>query len=583
MIISKEVEVNISSKNINIYKNKGYENVLLNEKLIVKVEDVPLGSHVKIQVKCDICGTEKMLLFQKYNKNISKHNIYACSSKCSVSKNKKTCLENHGVEHPLQNIEIKNKLKKTNNERYGVDNVFQNNKIKIQIKKSNNIKYGVDYPQQNAEILEKSNTTNTKKYGHKRPSQSNIVKQKMVDTNIERYGTKSPIESSDIHKKILNTVMLKYGVKNVSESQIIKDKIKNTFFINNITKYKEKYNIDLISYDNDTHDYTIICKKCNNTFNINNSLLSNRIHTNSSVCTLCNPYNSLISDKEVKLLDFIKDNYNEKIIVNSRNIITPYELDIYLPDLNLAFEFNGLYWHSEIYKDKNYHKIKSDMCDEKGIQLIHIWEDNWDNKQEIVKSMILNKLGKTKTKLFGRKTIVKEVDNKLVRSFLEGNHIQGFVGSTVKIGLFYEDELVSLMTFGKQRKSMNSVSIVDGEYEMLRFCNKLNTNVIGGASKLFKYFLNNYTTSKIISYADRSHSNGNLYKHLGFNFIHITKPNYYYVVDNQRKYRFGFRKDILLKHGFDINKSEHEIMLERKIYRIYNAGNYKFSFILEQN
>jgi hypothetical protein len=113
---------------------------------------------------------------------------------------------------------------------------------------------------------------------------------------------------------------------------------------------------------------------------------------------------------------------------------------------------------------------------------------------------------------------------------------------------------------------------------MLRFCNKLNTNVIGGASKLFNYFINNYKYNTIISYADRSYSNGNLYKQLGFELDHITEPNYYYVIDGIRHYRYNFRKDILIKEGYDSNKTEHEIMLERKIYRIYNSGNYKFKY-----
>jgi len=127
---------------------------------------------------------------------------------------------------------------------------------------------------------------------------------------------------------------------------------------------------------------------------------------------------------------------------------------------------------------------------------------------------------------------------------------------------------------------MNSKSKNINEYEMLRFCNKLNISVIGGASKLFKYFINNYKPNYIVSYADRGYSNGNLYKQLGFELNSITLPNYYYVVDGIRKYRFNFRKDILVKQGFSKNKTEHEIMLERKIYRIYNSGNLKFEFIL---
>jgi len=122
---------------------------------------------------------------------------------------------------------------------------------------------------------------------------------------------------------------------------------------------------------------------------------------------------------------------------------------------------------------------------------------------------------------------------------------------------------------------MNSKS-KEGEYELLRFCNKLNTNVVGGSSKLFKYFIKNYTFTEITTYADRSHSQGNLYKILGFDFISKTPPNYYYVIDGIRKHRFGFRKDVLVKEGYDKNKTEHEIMIERKINRIYDSGSLKY-------
>ena len=206
----------------------------------------------------------------------------------------------------------------------------------------------------------------------------------------------------------------------------------------------------------------------------------------------------------------------------------------------LAFEFNGVYWHNELYKNKNYHLEKTEKCLKQGIQLIHIWEDDWNYKQEIVKSMILNKLGKTHNKIYARKCEIKEINNnKLIKKFLDQNHIQGSIGSFIKMGLFYDNELVSLMTLGKKRKFMNSSS-KDGEWELLRFCNKLNTNVIGGASKLFKYFIKKYNPKEIITYADRSYSNGNLYKQLGFNFLHKTEPNYYYVIDGIRKHRFGF-------------------------------------------
>jgi hypothetical protein len=128
------------------------------------------------------------------------------------------------------------------------------------------------------------------------------------------------------------------------------------------------------------------------------------------------------------------------------------------------------------------------------------------------------------------------------------------------------------MTFGLLRKSMGATNI-DGTYELFRFCNKLDTTVIGGADKLLKYFINTHNPKEIISYADRRWSQGGLYEKLGFEFIHNSKPNYWYIIGTNREYRFKFRKDVLVKEGFDIHKSEREIMLERGIYRIYDCGN----------
>jgi hypothetical protein len=247
-------------------------------------------------------------------------------------------------------------------------------------------------------------------------------------------------------------------------------------------------------------------------------------------------------------------------------------LDIYIPYHNIAFEFDGLYWHNELYKDANYHLNKTELCEEKGIKLIHIFEDEWTYKQDIVKSRVKNLLGLSNDKIFARKCVIKEVKTENKTKFLDENHIQGSVGSSVNLGLYYKDELVSIMTFGSLRKNMGR-NFIDGHYELLRFCNKLDSNVIGGASKLFKHFINNYNPIEVISYADRRWSQGGLYDNLGFEFIKNSVPNYFYVVKGKRMNRYNFRKDILVKEGYDADKSEREIMSGRKIYRIYDCGN----------
>jgi len=300
---------------------------------------------------------------------------------------------------------------------------------------------------------------------------------------------------------------------------------------------------------------------------------------NTILCTICNQIDNKISGQEIVLKNFISK-YVDEIKCNDKIQITPYEIDIFIPKLKIGFEYNGIYWHSDTYKDKNYHQIKTNLCEKNNIQLIHIWEDDWLNKQMIVKSMILNKIGKTQNRIYARKTEIREItDNGLIREFLDNNHLQGFVGSKIKIGLFYNGELVSLMTFGGNRRNMGVKNNIDGHYELIRFCNVLNTIVIGGADKLFKYFLRNYNPIKIISYADRSHSNGNLYEKLKFTFVSKTVPNYSYYDSQMNKYnRFNFRKDVLIKMGYDKNKSAHDIMDSIGYYRVYNAGNLKYEW-----
>jgi hypothetical protein len=294
-------------------------------------------------------------------------------------------------------------------------------------------------------------------------------------------------------------------------------------------------------------------------------------HLNGKGCPKCGlAYNKM--EDEIK--EFIKS-LNINIIENSKQIISPLELDIFIPSHNLAIEFDGLYWHSEVYKDKNYHLNKTELCQNKNIRLIHIFEDEWLLKKEIVKSRLKNILGLTPNKVYGRKCVIKEVTPKEAKIFLENNHIQGNVNSKIRLGLYYNNELIGLMTFGGLRKNLGNKTN-ENIYELFRFCNLSNYIIIGGADKLLKHFIKHYKPKEIISYADRRWSQGDLYNKLNFIFSHNTKPNYFYLVNDKRENRFNYRKDILIKEGFDKNKTEHDIMLERKLYRIYDCGSICF-------
>jgi hypothetical protein len=253
------------------------------------------------------------------------------------------------------------------------------------------------------------------------------------------------------------------------------------------------------------------------------------------------------------------------------------EIDIFIPSHNLAIEFNGLYYHSDSFKPNDYHLNKTLDCESKGIHLIHIFEDEWDYKREIVKSRIKNLLKISEQKIYARKCSIKHVPTKQKTQFLNDNHIQGSVGSIINLGLYHNEELVSILTFSKGRNILKGDKY---EYELIRFCNKLNSNVVGGASKLLNYFVENYKPKEIISYADIRWSNGNLYSKMGFNLIGRSSPNYYYILNRRRTIRLKFKKHILVSEGYDKSLSESEIMLKRGIYRIFDCGNlvYKKTF-----
>ena len=277
-----------------------------------------------------------------------------------------------------------------------------------------------------------------------------------------------------------------------------------------------------------------------------------------------------ISKSHQEIIDFIKEDKN----INDREIIKPYELDIFIPSKNIAIEFNGVYWHSygelETKKERYKHYDKTSTCFDKGIKLIQIFEDEWINKKDIIKSIINSKLG-INNRLFARECEIKELNNKEFNIFCNNNHIQGKLNSIIKLGLIYNNKIVCIMGFNRHKKY---------SYECTRFCNMLNINVIGGASKLFKYFINKYKPNSVLSYADRRYSNGNLYEKLGFKLIGITNPGYFYIKGVQRYSRKQFQKYKLKKKldNFNNELSEAQNMFNNGYRRLWDAGHWKFVY-----
>jgi hypothetical protein len=284
---------------------------------------------------------------------------------------------------------------------------------------------------------------------------------------------------------------------------------------------------------------------------------------------------TLISNGSVfqyEITKYIKSIYSGTVLNNDRIIIAPNELDIVLPDKKLAIECNGVYWHSDTHKDKNYHLNKTLVAENNGYNVIHITDSEWGTKKDIVKDLIKKKLDIINQKIPARKCEIKELSHNISSEFLNKNHLQGSIPSKYRYGLFYNNELVSVMTISNSRFSK------DAEYELYRFSNKLGITVLGGFSKLFKYFIIKVNPESIISYCDIAYFSGSIYFMNGFKLIRRSTPNYkYFHINNifELYSRNKFQKHKLPKllETFDPNLSEYKNMMNNGYYRIWDCGN----------
>lgn len=291
----------------------------------------------------------------------------------------------------------------------------------------------------------------------------------------------------------------------------------------------------------------------------------------------CHKCSVICSRSEQEVYEFVSGLLaGVETVQNSRVVIPPQELDIYIPSKKLAIEYCGLYWHSDgQIASRNYHRDKMLACKERGIRLITIFEDEWLNKQEICKSRIKTALGLNGKTVYARHTKCQQVDVGAARAFCGKHHIQGTGSARIAYGLYDKsDQLISVMTFSKTSRSKGGNGL---DWEIDRFCS--NALVVGGASKLFSQFLRDVNPDKVISYCDLRWGTGGVYEKLGMKLEKCTRPNYWYVKGQQRFHRYKFRKDRLVKDGHDVNKSERAIMSELGYRAIYDCGNCKYVWV----
>ena len=459
------------------------------------------------------------------------------------AKAKETFLKKYGVDNPAKSKEVLVKIQKTNLDRYGVECSAQSEVVKEKIKATNLKKYGVEYSFQAEEVKDKIKATSLERYGVDNPSKSEVIKSKIVESNRKNLGVDYPMQSKDVMDKSRATSFEKYGTEYPNQSEIVKSKIDAStlehYGVNRVCKLDE-FKQKIVDTNRERYgvDYTCL-------------IYSGKLKGNDS------SYNRSFAE----LLDINNITYEREFLLQK------YSYDFKVG--NTLIEIDPTATHNTYFSpygdnriDVNYHRDKTKLAKDNGYSVIHIFE--WDDINKVMQLL------KNRVTIYARKCEVRMVSEVDTGNYLDTYHLQGTCrGQKIRLGLYYNNQLVSLMTFGKSRFNKNC------EYELLRYC--ASHNVVGGANKLFKYFVDNYKPSSIVSYCDTSKFSGKVYDTLSFEFIKTNKPRkHWYSIKERRHITDG----LLLSQGYDrLFKESHgkgtsneELILSRGYLPVYDCG-----------
>lgn len=509
-------------------------------------------------------------------KRAAKQRGYAAMKLAMVNK--------YGTENPLQVPEIKQKYENTMMERHGVasgvETAIAKKNVKIALsdpqvpekrRETCIEKYGVDNPSKVPEFVDKREETNLDRYGVRCSFQSEDVKDKIKETNLDRYGFEHPAQSKMVKDKTKQTNMKRYGVDNPSKSDEVKKKISDgnkILFEEIVDRCAKKEYVPMFSegeYLNSRQILPFKCLKHDLEFTSQVFYIS---QSEDNQCPKCRVVGT--SKGELEVGDFVSS-IIDGVVRNDRSIIPPLELDIYVPSRKVAIEYNGLYWHSELFKERKYHLDKFKACKDAGIRLIQIFEDEWRDRRTVCENIISSKLGVLPVKLNARQCdmVFVEKNDKVnkarIKDFVDRNHLQG--NTRFDTGFLLqtkEGNIVFVITFRKPFTKKRK-----GCLEIARVCSEHNTVIRGGFTRLMKHALvkikeAGYKT--LITYSDCRYSHGEAYENNGFEFLNHSGPDYFYTDMYIRHGRFKFRAQP--------GKPEKVVAEENGVWKIFGAGHF---------
>jgi hypothetical protein len=415
----------------------------------------------------------------------------------------------------------------------------------------------------NESIQEAKRKTCLSKYGSINVLSSDYGKEKSTQTNIAKYGVSNYTQTDEYKEKVKGQTRDKTIVEKVRLAHL-----KNYYNTlgNKFDGIKPLFNLEEYNGVAGYKRYKWECLKCGSHF------LDSISFESPPTCRKCKP---LGTKHEIFIKEFL-DGYNIPYEYNNRKILPcGKEIDIFIPSKNIGVEICGLFWHSTIrHSDKNYHLNKLLSANSVNVDLITIFDDEFYNNKRLVINRLKSKLGLINRRIYARKCIIKSIDSKTSKQFLKKYHIQGSINGKYKYGLYYNNRLVSVMTFNKGR-IVTGHKNEDGVYELGRYATISNFNIIGGAGKLFKHFIREVNPNQVYSYCDLRWNTGKVYEKIGMVHTKNTTPNYFYTLDcKNRLHRFLFHKNKLKDmESYNSNLTEDEIMRLEGYFKIYDCGS----------
>ena len=398
--------------------------------------------------------------------------------------------------------------------------------------------------------VERRKRTCKEKYGAENVMRLDEFKDKLKRSFKDKYGADSPFRIPEIKKKRDETMKAKYGDSSYFRSKMPTETV-------SLLRCREKYGEYLDAHEKRTEEQ--IAKD----LNCSQSLVQKvTLEYGFLDKVITNPQSSS-KEKEIREL---LDGWGVDYVTNDRSVLDGKEIDLYVPSKKIGIEFNGDYWHSSLFQNKDYHFEKSKLAESNGVRLIHIYEYEWNSMRGKIEQLLRIALGVAGKRIYARQCEVREITNDEARPLNEAVHLQGHRPAQVTYGLYYGGELVQLMSFSRTRYNRNLKG--SNSWEIIRGCPGSNNIVVGGVSRLFSRFISDHNPDEVFSYCDFNKFDGRSYEAIGMKFIGYTGPDKTYLIDGV---------------AYKRNPSKYKEYKEKAEAVIWGAGSKKYLWKKEES